>query len=817
MSVSASSSQRIVDIDLSQEMNKSFLEYAYSVIYSRTLPDARDGLKPVQRRILFQMGQMGLRPDKGHVKSSRVVGEVMGKLHPHGDAAIYDAMVNLAQDFSMRVPLVDGHGNFGSLDDGPAAPRYTEARLDKAAMELIADLDQDVVDFVPNYDNQFTQPEVLPAGFPNLLVNGAEGIAVGMATRIPPHNLTEVCAGVTHLIDHPQATTEDLMRYIPGPDLPSGGIIIGLDGIAEAYRSGRGKFITRAKATIERVSARKMGIVISELPYQIGPEKVIEAIKVGVKSKKLQGISAVMDLSDRKQGLRLVVEVKTGFNPEAVLAALYKHTNMESSYAINAVALVDGEPQTVGLKRMLEVFVDHRLSIVVRRAKHQLARKQERLHLVEGLLIAVLDIDEVIQIVRTSEDANRASERLMMIYDLTQVQADHILSLQLRRLTKLARLELEAERDELARSIAQLQQLLADPHLQREQVKSELNAVVQKLGTPRRTILLAEPGAEAVGAQALPAAAALGKDTPLEIPDEPCRVVLSASGLMVRIEGEDEVSRSGPRGPHDAIAGSVVSSTRGQIGVVCADGVLHRLDVVGIPALPRTQAAPSLSGGAPATLLAGLDTDAKVVGIVSLSEDSDPLGFVTANGTIKRGRHDHPTTQDEWSVISLEPADRLVWAGHAGDDGTFVILASDAQGLFTPAGKVRPQGRNAGGMAGIALRPGAQVIAASVVPAQHLEDSYIVTVAGASGAIPGTAQGGVKVTAVSAYPQKGRGGQGVRVQRFLRGEDLLEVAAVTIGKPRAISSTGNPIELPEPDPRRDSSGNALKSLIYAVG
>lgn len=813
------SANRIVDINLSQEMNTSFLEYAYSVIYSRTLPDARDGLKPVQRRILFQMGQMGLRPERGHVKSSRVVGEVMGKLHPHGDAAIYDAMVHLAQDFAMRVPLVDGHGNFGSPDDGPAAARYTEARLDKSAMELIADLDQDVVDFVPNYDNQFMQPEVLPAGFPNLLVNGAEGIAVGMATRIPPHNLAEVCAACTHLVDHPDATTEDLMRYVPGPDLPTGGIIIGLDGIREAYETGRGRFVTRAKAQVERVTARKQGIVITELPYQVGPEKVIEAIKDGVKNKKLQGISAVTDLSDRKQGLRLVVEIKSGINPEVVLANLYRHTGLETSYAINAVALVDGEPQTVGLKRMLEVFVSHRLEIVVRRARFQLNKRQERLHLVEGLLIAVLDIDEVIQIVRSSEDAARAAERLMMIYDLTQVQADHILSLQLRRLTKLARIELEAERDQLAREIAELQALLADTHLQKEKVKMELASVAEKLGTPRRTILLADAGAVAQTAQAMPAVATVSaaKDAPLEIPDEPCRVLLSGTGLLMRMEGAEPVSRSGPRAAHDAVVSSVSTTTRSQIGLVTADGVLHRLDVVGIPGLPRTEAAPSLGVGAPATLLAGLSPDLKVVGIVSLSDETPPIAMVTAGGTVKRMRHDHPTTQDEWSVIALDAGDRVVWAGHAADDSRFVILASDGQGLFTPADKVRPQGRTAGGMAGISLRTGSQVVGAGAVPAADLADSFIVTVAAGAGAIPGTAQGGVKVSAVDIYPTKGRGGQGVRVQRFLRGEDLLEVAAVVVGQPRAISSTGNPVELPDVDPRRDGSGSAIGAIIAAVG
>jgi len=345
--------ERIEDVDVATEMQGSFLEYAYSVIYSRALPDARDGLKPVQRRILFQMADMGLRPDRGHVKSSRVVGEVMGKLHPHGDAAIYDALVRLAQPFSLRVPLVDGHGNFGSLDDGPAAPRYTEARLAAAALALTENLDEDVVDFIPNYDGQFQQPAVLPAAFPNLLVNGASGIAVGMATNMAPHNLIEVVAAAVHLLDHPEATVEELMEFVPGPDFPSGGIIVGLDGVKDAYAKGRGSVRTRAKVSVESLGPRRTGLVVTELPYLVGPERVIEKIKDAVTSKKLQGIADVTDLTDRHRGLQLVIGIKTGFDPNAVLEQLYRLTPLEDSFGINNVALVEGQPQTLGLKEML--------------------------------------------------------------------------------------------------------------------------------------------------------------------------------------------------------------------------------------------------------------------------------------------------------------------------------------------------------------------------------------------------------------------------------------------------------------------------------
>ncbi len=452
--------ENIVDIDVTSEMEGSFLEYAYSVIYSRALPDARDGLKPVQRRILYMMSEMGLRPDRGHVKSARVVGEVMGKLHPHGDTAIYDAMVRMAQDFSLRLPLIDGHGNFGSLDDGPAAPRYTEARLAAAALTLTDHLDEDVVDFVPNYDNQLTQPDVLPAAFPNLLVNGATGIAVGMATNMAPHNLVEVIAAARHLIEHPDATLEDIMRFVPGPDLPTGGRIVGLDGIRDAYATGRGSFKTRAKVEVEQLSARRTGLVVTELPYMVGPEKVIEKIKDAVNGKKLTGISDIVDLTDRKHGLRLVIELKNGFNPNAVLQQLYRYSPMEDSFGINNVTLVDGQPQTLGLLQLLSVYVEHRINVVRRRTAFRLGKKKDRLHLVEGLLIAIVDIDEVIQIIRSSDEAAAARTRLMSIYDLSEIQANYILELRLRQLTKYSRIELEKEQDELRREIAELEAIL---------------------------------------------------------------------------------------------------------------------------------------------------------------------------------------------------------------------------------------------------------------------------------------------------------------------------------------------------------------------
>jgi DNA gyrase/topoisomerase IV subunit A len=478
---------RIIDIDVSQEMSESFLEYAYSVIYSRALPDARDGLKPVQRRILHQMSDMGLRPDKGHVKCARAVGEVMGKLHPHGDGAIYDAMVRMAQSFSMRLPLIDGHGNFGSLDAGPAAMRYTESRLAAAAMAMVDESDENTVDFGSNYDGQLLEPQVLPAAFPNLLVNGATGIAVGMATNMAPHNLGEVIAATKHLIENPKATLKALMKFVPAPDFPTGGEIVGKEGIVEAYESGRGSFKVRATVATEKVTARKQGLVITELPYNIGPEKIVEKIADLVKAKKIQGISDIVDLSDGQQGTKVVVELKNGFEPEDVLANLFKLTPMEDQFSVNAVALVGGKPLTLGLKELLQVFIDHRIEVIRRRSEFRKAKAESRLNLVDGLLKAIIDIDKVIKLIRAAQDAPEAKAALIKAYKLSDEQATYILDMPLRRLTKLSKLELETEQKDLKAIVTKLKALLASEEAIKAQVSLELDEVSKNFATPRRT------------------------------------------------------------------------------------------------------------------------------------------------------------------------------------------------------------------------------------------------------------------------------------------------------------------------------------------
>ena len=576
--------EHIVDIDVGDEMRSSFLEYAYSVIYSRALPDARDGLKPVQRRILYTMADMGLRPDRGHVKSARVVGEVMGRLHPHGDGAIYDALVRQVQPWSMRVPLIDGHGNFGSPDDGPAAMRYTECRMAAPATAMTGSIDEDTVDFKPNYDSRELEPSVLPSAIPNLLVNGSAGIAVGMATNIAPHNLVEVIQALKHLITHPQADLDALMRFIPGPDLPTGGKIVGLDGIRDAYETGRGTFRMRASARVESVTPRRKGIVVTELPYAVGPEKVIERLKTLVQTKKIQGIADVKNLTDREKGLRLVIEIKNGFHPEAILEQLYKLTPMEDTFGINAVALVDGQPKTLGLKEMLEVFLGHRFEVVRRRTTFRRNKAADELHLVDGLLIAVLDIDEVIELIRSSENATEARERLMGVFDLDEVQANYILDMQLRRLTKYSRLELEKRQDELRRLIEELDAILNDEQQLRQVVSDELSDVAKAYGTPRRTVLL-----EAAG-QTVTAA------VPLEVADDPCFVYLSSSSLLARTSDVEPPGEGGNRAKHDVIVSAVRATARGQVGVVTNRGRLVKLDVLDLPTVPSTANAPHLQG-----------------------------------------------------------------------------------------------------------------------------------------------------------------------------------------------------------------------------
>lgn len=873
--------ENIVETPLNEEMSKSFLEYAYSVIYARALPDARDGLKPVQRRIIYQMGQMSLNPDRPYMKSARVVGEVMGKLHPHGDSAIYEAMVRLAQPFAMRLPLVDGHGNFGSLDDGPAASRYTEARMAPAALGMNADIAENTVDFTPNYDNKLQEPTVLPAAIPNLLVNGGSGIAVGMATNMATHNLGEVVAAAKHLMRHPDATLEELMHYVPGPDWPGGGVIVGRKGIRKAYETGRGALTTRSVTHIENVTARKKAIVVTELPFMVGPERVLERISEGVKNRKLDGISGAIDLTDRHNGTRLVIEIKTGFDPNAVLAQLFKHTPLQDNFTINNVALVNGRPHTMGLKEMLQVWVDHRRVVIRRRSEFRRKKALERLHLVEGLLLAMVDIDEVIQVIRSSDDAEAAKTKLIAVFDLDEIQAQYILDLRLRRLTKMSRIELEAERDDLKRRIEELERILASDEALDGVVIDEMDDAVAKYGTPRRTVLLDEDeegnltpvvahGDDGVSANAMAAAraaatvssaaadvAAAAKAakkagdenataSALQIDDEPCAVMLSATGLIARTS-EDAVERwenrsaSDGRAKDDQIVSMFRTSTRSSYGLVTSAGRLVLAHVVELPKV-SADGPLSVTGGVKAEELLGMteNTDPirgeRVIAAIDMPSTDDggqlvPLALGTRNGVVKRWNRESPTTMDSWSVIDLKDDDEVLAAAEARDEDRLVFVSTDSSLLTFEAKNVRPQGRTAGGMAGIRLAEGCSVAAFAVVPDGKVTWNYeegenglfsasgavVLTVAGDSEALPGTENGAAKVTPLEMYPTKGRGTGGVRSQRFLKGQDTLILAFVGAYPLHASTQSGAPVELPKPDMRRDGSGTDLSAPIAVVG
>ena len=905
---------RIVDTPLKTEMDTSFLAYAYSVIYSRALPDARDGMKPVQRRIIYQMGEMHLTPDKPYMKSARAVGEVMGKLHPHGDSSIYEAMVRLAQPFAMRLPLVDGHGNFGSLDDGPAASRYTEARLAAAALAMNADIHEGTVPFSPNYDNKLSEPDVLPAAIPNLLVNGSQGIAVGMATNMITHNLREVVAAAKHVMLHPDATLDELMRFIPGPDLPGGGVIMGQSGIREAYETGRGTFVTRARAHVENVTARKKGIVITELPYMVGPEKVLERIGQCVKEKKLDGISDAVDLSDRTNGLKMVISVKSGFDPAAVLAQLYRNTPLESPFTINNVALVNGRPHTLGLKALLEVWINHRRDVITRRSQFRQRKAQERLHLVEGLLLALVDIDEVIQVIRSSENPEAARERLMAVFDLDEVQAKYILDLQLRRLTKMSRIELEAERDDLRRTIEELQEILDSDEKRDNVVIEEMDQAAKAYGDARRTVIMSDEGAlvaaqgslagarsggattaaasgdGASGTAGVAGADALGAGLPptasaphgahdltvidtaavsqalktqdasevLQIDDAPATVVLSADGQIARMSESamdlfSTRDASTPRAAHDAVRAAFATTTRSRYALITTAGRLVLANVMDLPVVAATPDLAVAHGVSADELLQYThDTDPvageHVVAAIPLpSSDTSTLSLAlgTAQGVVKRwSMDDIPTTLDSWPVISLKAndageMDQVVGAYLAHDEDRLVFITSDAKLLTFPASEVRAQGRNSAGMKGIALEEGKngeaspRVLTFSVVAAGALswtgdtsdpdadpaqfQGAVVLTVAGQRDLLPGTYPGFAKLTPLSQYPTKGRGTHGVRVQKFLVGQDKLIHAFVAPFPMHALDASGQPVELPSVDMRRDASGRELPAVIATLG
>lgn len=779
--------KHVVERSLKDEVETSYLEYAYSVIHSRALPDARDGLKPVHRRILHSMNGMSLRSNGPFAKSARVVGICMGQYHPHGDSAIYEAMVRMAQDFALNTPLVDGHGNFGSPDDPPAAARYTESRMSMWAEQMVAELKEDTVDFVPNYDGSLTEPEVLPAPFPNLLVNGSSGIAVGMATNMIPHNFSEVMAAARWVLTHPNASIEKLMEFVPGPDLPTGGLLLGLDEVRKAYTTGRGIIRVRARSHFDDVpgSRGRRQVVFTELPYGVGAEKVIEAIKKEIATKRLQGVADVKDLTDRVNGMRLVVEAKVGVNPEVLLAALYRFTPLETSFGINNLALVGGQPKTLGLVELLNVFVDHRVDVVRRRTQHRRQQMLDRLHLVEGLLIALLDIDKVIAIIRAADNAAAARDKLISTFKLSDIQTQYILDTPLRRLTKYDRLSLEAEADELRAGIAELDTILGDESVLRGLVGKELETLAKANPTPRRTTLVDGDLKEVL---------AVTIEAPLEVEDSPCEVLLSTSGLLVRAES---FTPSQKRVKHDAILGRVQASVRGEVLIVTNHGRAARVPVIGLPVVASASAA----GGMPVREMFGLEPGEKPVGIAPVGAGAEAgygLAIGTRDGVVKVQAPNWPVRGDEFSVIGLKDGDEVVAARwlHT-DEAEFAFVTTDAQLLVFDGSAVRAQGAlSGGGVAGIKLTAGQRVLGFAALPKDEAADAVVVSSNG----------GNTKVTPLLEYPRKGRATGGVRCQRFLAGGGQSLVLAFVGVSPRGATSAGAPLSLPAVDRRRDGSG-----------
>ena len=786
--------REVVEVPVAEELKESFLAYSLSVITARAIPDVRDGLKPVQRRILYSMLRMGVRPDTPHRKSARVVGDTMGRYHPHGDAAIYDALARMGQPFSRGMTLIDPQGNFGSLDDPPAASRYTECRLTAAAMAMVGELDEDTVEFRPTYDGEATEPGYLPALLPNLLLNGTTGIAVGMATNMPTHNLAEVHAAITLTMNkrRPKPTIDEMLAVLPGPDFPSGGIVVD-DGIREAYETGRGTIRIRARAHVEDIGRGRQAIVVTELPYLVGPERVISKLKELNEAGRVTSIADFKNLSDRHTGLRLQVTVKPGHNPQAVLGELYRLTPLEETFGINNVVLVDGEPRTLGIHEMCRHYIDHRLDVVVRRTRHRLARAEERLHLVAGLLMALEIIDEVVAIIRGSEDAATARDGLMDRFDLSRLQTDHILDMPLKRLTALETRRLLDERDDLEASIRDFTTLLGSEKRQRTLVLDELAEAVKSFGRPRRT--------EIVHPDDLPVFDSV--TTTEDVDDEPCVVTLSTSGQIAR-SPVDGAKRATP-GRHDVLVASLLTRTTATVTAITSDG--RALQV----------AAAELADGAGRARGAGaaqaFGTNRGEVIHTVVAEGDEHLVVVTANGVAKRLTQDEVrATRSGKPLLKLRPGDRVVAAFTAHDGVDLVIVASDGQALRTPVDAVSVQGRGAAGVAGMKLRSGVVVVGAAPI----LGDDTLITV---------TDTGGVKATPLSELEARGRGGIGVRVSKLADGSAL---SLTHIGQPMgllAIMGTDEDPRRPDPNPvplileptRRDLVSTASERQILAIG
>lgn len=729
----------ILSAELSKEMRTSFLEYSMSVIVSRALPDVRDGLKPVHRRILYAMNESGITPRRPHAKSARTVGDVIGKYHPHGDTAVYDTMVRLAQWFSMRVPLVDGHGNFGSIDgDSAAAMRYTEARLDKPAMELLRDLDKETVDFQPNYDDSLEEPVVLPARFPNLLVNGSSGIAVGMATNIPPHNLGETIDATCMMLDNPDVTTEELMTVLPGPDFPTGAIIMGREGIKEAYETGRGSLTIRSKCRIEEGKNGKSSIVISEIPYQVNRTNLLKKIADLVRDKKLPEVSAVHDAADRS-GIDIIIDLKQNVIPQVVLNKLYKHTQLQVGFGCNMLALVNGVPRTLSLKEMLHYYILHQEEVIERRTRYDLAKAEARAHILEGFVIALDDIDKVINIIRSSETDVEAKERLMEAFKLSEKQSEAILEMRLRRLTGLEREKIENELAELRESIAYYKQLLNDTNMVHGVIKDELLEIKSRYSTPRKTKI--------TGAV---------KELDVEdlIAEEEVAVTVTKAGYIKRLPvstyRQQKRGGKGMQGVNlkesDFVEHLFIASTHDYILFFSNKGKVYRLKVYEIPEASR-----HARGNAIVNLLP-FEKDEKVSAVIATKDfpEDEYLMFATAGGMVKKTAmklYDR-TRRDGLIAISLKDGDELISVQRVATGEKVMMVSSAGKAIQWDEEEVRAMGRDTQGVRGMNVQADAKVLGMEIVrPGSEL---FVITERGYG-----------KRTSVEDYPIHHRGGQGV--------------------------------------------------------
>ena len=741
---------------LGKEMQASFLEYSMSVIVSRALPDVRDGLKPVHRRILYAMNESGYTPNRPHMKSARTVGDVIGKYHPHGDFAVYNTMVRLAQPFSMRVPLVDGHGNFGSIDgDSAAAMRYTEARLDKAAMELLRDLDKETVDFQPNYDESLEEPKVLPARFPNLLVNGSNGIAVGMATNIPPHNLGETIDATCMMLDNPDITTEELMTALPGPDFPTGGIIMGKKGILDAYETGRGSLTVRAKCTIEDRKNGKSSIVVSEIPYQVNRKRLLEKLGELVRDKKLPEISNIHDAADR-HGIDIVIDLKQNALPQVVLNKLYKHTQLQVGFGVIMLALVDGVPRVLSLKEMLFYYIEHQKEVIERRTRFELKKAEERAHILDGYIIALDNIDEVIHIIRSSQTDKEAGARLTERFGLSKKQTDAILEMRLRRLTGLEREKIEQELADLREKIAYYKRVLEDEGLLKQIIKDELQEIKKKFGTPRKTQLSGD-----------------AKDIDVEdlIAEENVVVTMTKAGYVKRLPvttyRQQKRGGKGMQGvslkDNDYVEHLFVASTHSYMLFFSTAGKVYRLKVYELPEASRHARGTAIVNLLP---LQKGETISAVIATKDFPED-EYLMFATEQGMVKKTSMDlyDRTRRDGLIAINLKEGDQLISVRRVAVGEKVIMVSSAGKAIMWSEGEVRAMGRDTMGVKGMTVPADAHVLGMEI--AKPGSDLFVITEKGYG-----------KRTSIDEYPEHHRGGQGVFTITMTDKKGLLSVMKI---------------------------------------